>query len=77
MVMNKIKPGSVKAHPNARLAFKQMENIGLFLNACRAFGLADTELFVTIDLFEGAHMKQVLACLTGLRTRAEASGFKC
>lgn len=75
-VMNRIKPGCVKYHQNARLAFRQMENIGMFLQACRAYGLADTELFVTIDLFEGAHLKQVLSCLTALRAKAEASGLR-
>ena len=74
--MNKIKPGSVKYHQAARLAFRQMENIGMFLQAARAYGLADTDLFVTIDLFEGAHLKQVLSCLTALRTRAESNGIK-
>ena len=76
-VMNKIKPGAIKAHDNARLAFRQMENIGMFLQACRVYGLADTKLFVTIDLFEGTHIRQVLSCLTALRLRAEANGFRC
>ncbi len=75
-VMNRIKPGAVKPHAS-RLAFKQMENIGMFLQACRAYGLADTELFVTIDLFEGTHIKQVLSCLSALRHRAESNGFRC
>ncbi len=76
-VINRIKPGSVKAHQSARLAFRQMENIGMFLQACRQYGVADTNLFVTIDLFEGSHMKQVLACLSALRSRAESNGFRC
>ena len=75
--MTKIKPALMpKFHKDAKLAFKQMENIGLFLNACRAYGVSDTELFITIDLFEAANMKQVLACIRALRTKAEANGFK-
>lgn len=76
VLINAIRPGAVKAHQNARLAFRQMENIGMFLKACREYGLADTDLFVTIDLFEGAHIRQVLACLTALKLRAEANGFR-
>lgn len=59
-LMNKIKPGSVpKFHANTRMAFKQMENIGWFLEASKAFGVADTDLFMTVDLFDCANIKQV------------------
>lgn len=36
-----------------------MENIKNFLDACRVLGVSDKDLFVTVDLFEGANIKQV------------------
>jgi transgelin len=76
-LMNKIKAGAIpKYHKAPRLAFRQMENIGLFLNACRQYGVSDSNLFITVDLFEAANMKQVIACLSALKSRAEANGFK-
>jgi hypothetical protein len=59
-LMNKIKPGCVpKFHAGTRMAFKMMENIGWFLEACKEFGVADTDLFMTVDLFDFANLKQV------------------
>jgi hypothetical protein len=36
-----------------------MENIGYFLLASREYGLRDSELFITVDLFNQADMQQV------------------
>eukprot|EP00052_Salpingoeca_macrocollata_P025034 m.226652 g.226652 ORF g.226652 m.226652 type:complete len:629 (+) comp22362_c1_seq6:89-1975(+) len=76
-LVNKIKPGLIpKYHKGTKLAFKQMENIGLFLNACKAYGLVGTQLFITIDLFEAQNVKAVVSCLSALRSKAQAQGFK-
>lgn len=34
------------------MPFKQMENISNFLKACRVLGVAEHDLFETVDLFE-------------------------
>ncbi len=42
------------------IAFKQMENINNFLQACERYGIAKTDLFQTADLFEYTNMWQVI-----------------
>ena len=47
-----------------------MENIGNFLSACELFGMKKTDLFQTVDLYEGTNIPQVsrlgVSCLTEL-----------
>lgn len=58
-------------HKGSRMAFKQMENIGWFLERIsKDFGVAGSDLFMTVDLFEESNMKQVVICLNALRIRA-------
>ena len=38
-----------------------MENIQAFLDAVEMYGLAKEDTFVTVDLFEGRNMKQVMS----------------
>ena len=62
-LLNKIKPGLVKKyHTNTRMAFKQMENIGWFIEGCKDFGVTEVDLFMTVDLFDCANIRQVRAC---------------
>jgi Calponin homology (CH) domain len=49
-LMNKLKPGSV-SFKASRMPFIQMENIGKFLNAARAFGLKDHDMAMTVDFY--------------------------
>ena len=37
-----------------------MENIKAFLDAVEKYGIAKEDTFVTVDLFEGRNMKQVI-----------------
>ena len=39
-------------------------------------GVTTSDLFTTVDLFEGTNMKQVVICVTALRKIAEAQGFR-
>ncbi|KAK6173435.1 hypothetical protein SNE40_016886 [Patella caerulea] len=55
--------------------FKQMENIELFLKACNAYGVKQSSLFLTSDLFEGRNMAMVLATILQLGTEAQRHGF--
>jgi len=61
LAANKIKPGTVK-QINRQLnnPFKERENIAAYLQACKAFGCRDTDLFMTQDLYESANMGVVV-----------------
>jgi len=63
---NKIKPGTVRKINNGKMPFIQMENINAFLVACKHLGVPDTDLFMTVDLFEAKNMGQVIQTLHAL-----------
>ncbi|EGC39412.1 hypothetical protein DICPUDRAFT_147823 [Dictyostelium purpureum] len=63
---NKIKPGSCKSSPS-KAPFIQMENINSFLNFCKGLGVATTDLFMTVDLFETKNPNQVLQGLSAVK----------
>jgi hypothetical protein len=76
-LMNKIQAGAIKSyHKGSKMAFKQMENIGWFLEAALKYGVKPSDLFVTVNLFEGNNMKQVVITLAALRKLAESRGFR-
>ena len=58
-VINKLQPGSIKKINTGSMAFKLMENIGNFLEAAAAYGVPKTDLFQTVDLYEGENIPQV------------------
>ena len=45
-----------------------MENIGKFLEACNYFAMKPTDLFQTVDLYEGANIPQVGNCIVSITT---------
>lgn len=49
-----------------KMAFKQMENINNFLQACQQMGMVNTDLFQTVDLYESQNMHQVVCTLHAL-----------
>lgn len=53
------------------MPFVQMENINAFLVACKRIGVPDTDLFMTVDLFEAKNMPQVIQTLFVLGRRAQ------
>jgi hypothetical protein len=67
-------PGKVK-HNTMKVPFKQMENINNFLVALEKYGVAKTDLFQTVDLFECQNMWQVVLCIFALGRKAQANGF--
>ncbi|CAH1787882.1 unnamed protein product, partial [Owenia fusiformis] len=67
-LMNLIKPGSVKTIHTRNMPFMHMENIGFFNEQMRNYGVDPNYLFVTVDLFEGQNIPQVLI---GLRNLAD------
>jgi hypothetical protein len=44
---------------NSKMAFKQMEQIGLSLERIKLLGVKSQETFQTVDLYEGKNMQQV------------------
>lgn len=76
-LMNKLVPGSIKKyHVGKKIAFRQMENIGWFLEVARVIGVAESDLFITNDLFENANMRQVLICLNAVKKITSSPTFK-
>lgn len=74
---NTIKPGSVKKINTQKMPFMQMENIGKFLTACEHIGCEKTDLFQTVDLFEGSNIPSVIAAIHSLGRKARKQpGFK-
>ncbi|KAJ2025659.1 Protein kinase of the Mitotic Exit Network, partial [Coemansia sp. S610] len=62
-LINKLRPGAIKSINTRRLPFTQMENISNFLAAARKLGLESTDLFQTVDLYEGKNMPRVIMTL--------------
>lgn len=57
--------GGVKFN-TMKVPFKQMENINNFLSACEKYGVAKTDLFQTVDLYEKQNLWQVVLCIFAL-----------
>ncbi len=68
--INVIAPGSVKKINESKMAFKKMENIGNFLEGCYAYGLSKTDVFQTVDLYEGQNIPQVVNGIHALGRKA-------
>ncbi len=57
--MNKLKPGSVPKIHTQGGPIKLRENIGLFQDAARAYGVNPSELFQAVDCFDKHNIQQV------------------
>jgi len=65
-IVNSITPGTIKSIRVGTLPFHMMENINSFIQACtNVFGMPTTDVFQTVDLYEG---KNITAVLTNLHT---------
>lgn len=74
--INKLQPGSVRKINQSKMAFKMMENIGNFLDACAAYGLNRSDSFQTVDLYEAQNMGQVVSTIHALGRVATKKGFR-
>lgn len=63
-LINKLQPGSVTKINTGKMAFKLMENISNFLEASTRYGVAKTDLFQTVDLYEAENIPQVCVMVT-------------
>lgn len=62
-LVNAIKPGTVKKTNEESLPFKQMENITRFTDAARDWGVPESSMFGTPDLYEAKNMTSVVRSL--------------
>ncbi|KAK2629900.1 hypothetical protein QTJ16_000720 [Diplocarpon rosae] len=64
-LVNLAVPNTLRFKARAVMPFVQMENISLFLSACKSapFNLPSHDTFLTVDLFESKDPAQVLQCL--------------
>merc|ERR1712137_104976 len=71
-----IQSGSVKKfNEGTKMAFKQMENINTFLDACQQIGCAKSDLFQMVDLYESANVNQVVNGIIALGRKAQTIGY--
>eukprot|EP00644_Phytophthora_capsici_P015574 jgi/Phyca11/575123/estExt2_Genewise1.C_PHYCAscaffold_700149 len=65
-LMNTIKPGLIPRIQTSSMPFKQMENVSAFVRACRSIGVAEFDLFETVDLYNQKNLGQVAQCIHAL-----------
>ncbi|KAG0256075.1 hypothetical protein BG011_004765 [Mortierella polycephala] len=63
---NRLRPGTVEQISLKNLPFVKMENISNFLNAAKQLGVQSSDLFQTVDLYEGKDMNQVVSTILTL-----------
>ncbi|XP_072172724.1 myophilin-like isoform X1 [Diadema setosum] len=73
-LMNHLQPGAIKKVNTQSFAFKQMENISSFLKAAEAYGVPNSSLFQTVDLYEEQDVGSVVNCLFSLAGQARKKG---
>ncbi|XP_076138748.1 transgelin isoform X1 [Alosa pseudoharengus] len=69
----------VKKIQKSDMAFKQMEQISQFLNAAERFGVQKTDMFQTVDLWEGkdlASVQRTLMAVGSIAVSNEDGSFK-
>ena len=76
-LINEIAPGSVAAKflKPTTMPFKQMETIGVFIQAVKNYGVSEKDCFVTLDLFEANDLAQVISTLFALDRKAHKQGW--
>ena len=73
-LMNALKESSVRRINDSKMAFKQMENIGNYLDAASGYGVAKSDQFQTVDLYEAQNMAAVITQLHALGRKAQSKG---
>ncbi|CAF2514750.1 unnamed protein product [Rotaria sp. Silwood2] len=74
-LMNKLKPGSVSKIHTTGGPMKLRENIAVFQNAARAYGVNPSELFQAVDLFDKQNIEIVTICIFALNRLAQKQNF--
>jgi hypothetical protein len=74
-LINKLQPKSVAKITTKGGGFALRENVSAFCNAARKYGVPDSELFQTVDLFEKKNIPQVTLSIHSLGRQAQAHNF--
>jgi len=74
-LMNAIKPGTIPVINTKSMPFMQMENIGNYIKACTDLGVPSAYNFMTVDLYEGKNINQVVLNVINLK-RHVGHGFE-
>lgn len=74
-LVNAIFPNSVGRINESKAAFKQMENISNFLDACVNNGCLKNDMFQTVALYEATNMAQVIDGIFALGRKAAKIGL--
>lgn len=61
--INKLAPGSVKKIEKSGTGFVLMQNLERFQAALKKYGVPETEVFQTVDLYERKNIPQVVLCI--------------
>ncbi|XP_059207510.1 transgelin-like [Centropristis striata] len=67
----------IKTIKKSGMVFKQMEQISLFLKAAETYGITKTDMFQTVDLFEGKDLAAVQRTLMALGSLAVTKDDGC
>ncbi|KAM6911279.1 transgelin-like [Lycodopsis pacificus] len=67
----------IKNFKSSTMVFKQMEQISLFLKAAENYGVTKTDIFQTVDLFEGKDLAAVQRTLMALGNLAVTKNNGC
>ncbi|KAG0411596.1 hypothetical protein HPB47_011268 [Ixodes persulcatus] len=65
-VMNALQPGIIPKINTTGGQFKKMENIVMFQNAAKQWGVPEIDVFQTVDLWEKRNIPQVSQCILAL-----------
>jgi len=74
-LINAIKPGAIPVINSKAMPFLQMENIGNYIKACKDLGVPSEYNFMTVDLYEGKNINQVVLNVINLK-RHVGHGFE-
>ena len=55
--------------------FKQLDNINMYLNAVRKYGIREEDMFVSLDLYEANDLTQVISNIYALDRIAHLNGW--
>jgi hypothetical protein len=65
-LVNRVRPETIVKVNDAGRPFKERENIGSFLKACRELGVQEYALFSTDDLYDARNLLSVMRCIHAL-----------
>eukprot|EP01090_Pellita_catalonica_P017571 TRINITY_DN5335_c0_g1_i1.p1 TRINITY_DN5335_c0_g1~~TRINITY_DN5335_c0_g1_i1.p1 ORF type:complete len:259 (+),score=34.39 TRINITY_DN5335_c0_g1_i1:87-779(+) len=73
-LINAIKPGTIAKISTKKMAFMQMENVAAYIKASGEMGVPSRDNFMTVDLYEGKNIGQVVQNILALK-RITGHGF--